>query len=300
MKCGKNVVSRASAVTVGTFDGVHCGHKTVIHTLLKEASLRSLLPLAVTLDPHPMRVVAPERAPKLLETIDERLSHLYKLGVTPIVLPFSEEVRNLTAKQWLAMMKERFDMKLLICGYDNRFGSDGRNLSMEDISHLASELDIETIVATELPDISSSQIRRAIEDGDVAKAAKMLGRPYSLSGTVTCGRQLGQTIGFPTANLDVSGDILIPANGVYAALATLSDGRTLPAVVNIGNRPTIGANLPPTIEAHIPDFSEDLYTQPLRLSFAERIRDEQRFGSLEELKEAISTDIEHMKSLVCT
>ena len=294
MNLGKNASTAKYAVTVGTFDGVHTGHQAVLRTLVEEARTRNFIPLALTLDPHPLRIVAPHRAPQLLETPAHRLQHLRSHGVGARLLPFDAEVMHHTCAEWMALMKERYGMHLLVSGYDNRFGSDCKSITPAMLADIAASLGIELVTAPEIPGVSSSRIREAIYQGDMVAAASMLGRPYRLEGEVVKGRELGRTIGVPTANLLPHPDLLIPARGVYAAEVLLPDGSQRPAVVNIGNRPTVGTNLPVSIEAHIPGFSGNLYGSRLAVDFRQRIRDEKRFDSLAQLKDQISKDIEYL------
>lgn len=297
MISGKNATAAGYAVTVGTFDGVHIGHKAVLHTLIEEARRRNFIPLALTLDPHPLRLVTPQRAPRLLETPADRLRNLEEEGVEARLLPFTEDVMHHTCAEWMALMKQEYGMRLLVSGYDNRFGSDCRDISADKLAEIASSLGVELITAPQVAGVSSSRIRSAIERGEVQEGAEMLGRPYSITGEVIKGRELGRTIGFPTANILPNPDILIPARGVYAADAVLPDGTHHRAVVNIGNRPTVGADLPVSIEAHLPGYTGNLYGKVLTLKFLRRIRDERRFDSLDALKEQIARDVESLSDI---
>ncbi|MDE6716619.1 MAG: riboflavin biosynthesis protein RibF [Muribaculaceae bacterium] len=286
------------AVTVGTFDGVHRGHREVLRTLREEAAARGLVPSVVTFDRHPLEIVAPERAPRLLQLPEERAAMLRETGVEVIEVAFTSELSAMTAREWAAILRDHYGMRLLISGYDNKFGSDGRAMSAADYLRLGEEMGFAVVTAPELSGICSSAIRRAVAAGDMTRAAEMMGRPYSLSGRVEEGRHLGRTIGFPTANLAVSPRILLPAPGVYAGRL---DG--MPAVINIGDNPTVGQGNPITVEAHAIGFSGDLYGRDLRLEFSERIRGERKFGSLEQLKEQIGKDIlfarEKNNSYIC-
>lgn len=286
-----------TAVTVGTFDGVHRGHRKVVEFLKAKAEDKGLQPVVITFDPHPLAVVAPERAPRLLDTAVERVSLLGNLGVEVRLLAFDEPLRRLTAREWLRLLKERFNAKLLVIGYDNKFGCDGRNYDFETYRKSAAEEGIEIMEAPVVNGVCSSLIRNAIASGDLAGASDMLGRNYSLSGIVGHGRGDGHRIGFPTANLMVAAGLQLPSAGVYAANAFTKDGSRYRSVVNIGVAPTIGDGLPLTIEAHLLDFSGDIYSQPLRIEFLDRLRDERRFSSLEDLKQGIYADISAARNL---
>lgn len=291
-----NPLSR-SAVTVGTFDGVHRGHREVVDFLLSESSKRDLRPVVITFEPHPLAVVAPERAPKLLELPSEREECLRDMGVEVVVLRFNEELRSLTAAQWLRRLRDEYGADLVVAGFDNTFGCDGMSMSLADYRNIAEPMGLDVVQAPVLEGVSSTLIRRALGKGDVKDAAGMLGHPYSVSGIVTHGRELGRKIGFPTANLLPDPTLLLPAPGVYAADAVLSNGEKHRAVVNIGTAPTVATGLPLTVEAHIIDFTGDLYNTTLRLDFLCRLRDESRFPDLDSLKTHIRLDIENAKKV---
>lgn len=286
---------KGKAVTVGTFDGVHRGHREVIEYLLAESRRRALSPMVITFEPHPLAVVAPERSPLLLESAAEREDALRATGAEVVVLPFTEELRRQTVDQWFSRLSAEYGVKLLVAGFDNTFGSDGMMMNLQDYIRIGEAHGIEVIEAPRLRGVSSTLIRRALGSGDVACAAEMLGHPFALNGTVTPGRGLGRTIGVPTANLQLVPDVLIPAPGVYSAEAITQEGARYLSVVNIGVAPTVGKGLPMTIEAHLLDFEGDLYGETLRLEFLRRLRDERKFDSLDELKLQIVRDAAEAK-----
>lgn len=280
------------AATVGTFDGVHRGHQMLLESLRTAASAGGLTPVAYTFDRHPLEIVAPARAPKMLCSPGERCARIAAMDVVPQVLPFTEELRHLTAREWMSWLRDERGAELIVIGYDNTFGSDGRGLSPIDYMALADELGIALIEAPVVPGISSSAIRKAVAAGDVESASEMLGRQYAITGKVVAGKQIGRSIGVPTANLEVKEDIAIPAGGVYAAKVSIGKGEECAAVVNIGTRPTVDACGIASIEAHLIGFQGDLYDRTLALSFIRRLRDERRFESLTALKNQIAIDIE--------
>lgn len=300
--------------TVGTFDGVHRGHRLILETLKVEGKRRGLAPLVLTFDRHPLEVIAPGRAPGMIMSPDERDALLRSFGTEVVRLEFTDRLRRLTAAEWLSRMAREYDVKALVLGYDNTFGSDCLSLSTDDYIRLGREVGIEVIPAPALPGCSSSAARRALAAGDTARAAEILGRTYTLTGSVTHGRQFGRTIGIPTANLTIPSSLLTPAPGVYSATASLpepelfptstarpvTDGipgeatrqpESLPAVVNIGHAPTVADNGPLTIEAHIIGFHGNLYDRALKLTFGPRLRDEQRFPDIAALQAQLQADI---------
>ena len=274
------------AAVVGVFDGVHAGHRHLLHQLKEIAIRRGLKPVAVTFSRHPLELVAPEAVPPQICTASERERLLRAEGVEPLWLDFTPELRAMTATQFLEMLRAK-GVGLLLMGFNNRIGSDRR---------CGAELadgPIEVATATELPQegVSSSEVRSAVESGDMERAAHMLGRPFALKGEVVAGRQVGRTIGFPTANIRVGAGALMPPNGVYEA--AVGDRK---AVVNIGCRPTLDNGSDVTVEVHLLDFDGNLYGKMLKVEFLRRLRPEMKFGSLEELKAQIARDIESVRN----
>lgn len=287
---------KPAGVTVGTFDGVHVGHRLVVDYLHKLCEENGLHPVVVTFQPHPLSVIDPQRAPKLLDLPEERISRLQSLGVEVRMLEFNEDLRRQTAEQWLERLADK-GTRILVVGYDNTFGSDGMSMNISDYRHLGARYGIEVYEAPILSGISSSAIRRELGAGKVEKVAEMLGHRYSVTGDVEHGKELGRRLGFPTANLSVDPSITLPAPGVYAADAITPDGKSFRAVVNIGVAPSIKKGLPLSVEAHLIDFDGDLYGQKLKVEFIRYLRDEHKFETLDRLKEAISDDIKAAEAL---
>lgn len=284
-----------SWLTIGVFDGVHRGHQEIIRQLTAGARSNGAPAVLLTFDPHPAFVLA-GREIKSLTTPTERAEILSDLGVDVIIaMPFSREVANRSAADFMAELKQRLGLKTLLIGYDFALGKD-RAGNFERLVQIGQELDydVRAIEAFRLSGetVSSTVIRQNIADGAVALAAVKLGRPYSMQGPVIPGDGRGRTIGIPTANIDVPPQKVFPANGVYACWA-ISDGQKYKAMVNVGVRPTFtGGEATPRVEAHLMDFAADLYGQTLKLEFVERLRGEQKFPSIEALVAQIRADIE--------
>lgn len=288
-----NDAPRKAVATVGMFDGVHAGHRCVIDRVAALARRSGRIPMAVTFADHPMAVIDPERAPKLLMDPADKAAALVEAGIEKVVmLDFTPELRSLTAAGFIGMLNRDYGVEALVVGFNNRLGSDGMNGG--SLSALRPEgVEIEA-VAECAEGVSSSAVRAALGRGDVAEAEAMLGRPYRLSGTVVGGHRIGRTIGFPTANVDVGPRRLMPAAGVYAADVTV-DGCSEPmrAMLNIGRRPTVDApGAPLTCEVHILGRSIDLYGHRLHIDFLRRLRDERRFDSLDRLRRQLEADAE--------
>lgn len=283
--------SRSKIATVGMFDGVHSGHRFLIDQLKQEGINRNLGTLVISFTQHPLAVIAPECAPAMLSTAEERKNMILSTGVDEcIMLDFDRKLQQLTAREFMSMCHDSHNVDVLMLGFNNRFGSD-RLSNIADYQKEGDKVGITVMQANELPDMSSSIIRNLIIDKEIKKATEKLGYFYFLEGTVVKGKQIGRTIGFPTANLQPSTDKLIPPKGVYASLVTLPDGGQRPAMLNIGCRPTVDKNNAPiSIEANIFDFSGDLYDKTIKIHFLDFIREELKFNSLEELRNQIAID----------
>lgn len=279
------------AAAVGTFDGVHLGHKAVIRTLIKEAEILGVQPIAVTFDRHPLSLIAPTRKPKQILSLQRRIELLENEGVVPKIFRFDQELRKTTAQAWMKSLHDTFGVRLLVVGYDNTFGCDGVTMSVSDYVKIGETIGMRVVEAPIVEGISSSAIRKAIKEGEIKKANEMLGRPFEMTGKVVDGNKLGRELGYPTANLEVPEDMAVPSKGVYATICNLPDGTERPTMVNIGFRPTVMRGEKLTIEAHIIGWEGDLYGKNLTLSFFERLRDEEKFKSITALKDRLDTDL---------
>ena len=290
--------------TTGFFDGVHLGHRLVIERLVSLAHERGDESLVVTFWPHPRAVLQDgARELRLLNSLEEKKELLRNLGVDRVeVLDFTRSFAALTAEQYLRdILRDRFGVTTLLMGYDNRLGSD--RLTADKLRPKASAMEMELIelepfgqgghrfadVHPSLTHISSTVIRKSLEEGKVETASEMLGYGYALKGVVVAGNRLGRTIGFPTANMKLYEPLkLVPGRGVYVVEAEVL-GKKYRGMTNIGLRPTVGGSFT-TIETHILDFDEDIYGLPLRVTFLRRLRDEVHFPSLEALKDQLEKD----------
>ena len=284
-------------VATGFFDGVHVGHRLVIKQLVEAAAVRGDESTVITFWPHPRNVLQKEaRTLRLLTTLGEKKQMLLGLGVDHVeVLQFTKDFSAMTTEEYLRMLMERFGARTVLVGYDNRVGSDAMN--PDQVARTAERLGLEVIrtdmvSSSEGYAVSSTKIRYCLEAGDVQGAASMLGYEYSLHGVVVAGNRIGRTMGFPTANMQLYEPLkLVPGNGVYFVKVE-TVGRSLFGMCNIGHRPTVSAGNARTIETNIFDFDEDIYGLDIKVTFLQKIRDEIRFASLEELKVQLERDRE--------
>lgn len=285
---------RRVVLTLGNFDGVHRGHQAIIAQARARAAALNGQVVALTFHPHPLAVLAPERASPMIQSLHDRLATLRTAGVDVAVA--QRFTRAFAAYEPRAFV-ERFllpslELVHVVVGYNVTFGR-GRSGTAETLAALGAELgfDVEAVGPVQAGDeaVSSSAIRRAIAEGNVARAELLLGRSYRLRGRVVTGEQRGRTLGFPTANLHVPPRVVVPAHGVYAVRVQIGT-RAVPAVMNVGIRPTFG-ELRRTIEAHLLDWTGDLYGRWLDVDFVARLRNEQRFDGVEALKAAIVADV---------
>lgn len=278
-------------VTTGTFDGLHRGHRLLLESLRMEGERRGWKPVVVTFDRHPLAMINPARAPHILMLPGERDARLRDLGFEVAEVHFDEEMRRLTAEAWMRRLRDEYGAKGVMLGYDNTFGSDGTDLGIRDYEELGRGMGIEVLSCGVEPGVSSSDIRRALAAGDIAGANAMLSYDWTLRGNVVHGREMGRDIGFRTANLSVDPRLQLPGRGVYATMVTMPDGTELPAVTNIGMRPTFGEQGPVSVETHIPGFAGDLYGAELCIRPVTKIRDEERFKTIGDLRLGIERDV---------
>lgn len=295
-------LSLQTAITIGTFDGVHLGHRTILERLINTAKSTGLKSAVLTFFPHPRMVLQQDADIKLLNTLEEKTQMLEALGLDYLVVhPFTEAFSKLSPTAFVHdLLIDGLKAKIIIIGYDHRFGQN-RTAGIQDLRAFGAKLnfEVEEIPAQEVDavSISSTKIRKALLHGDIATANRYLGAPYPLTGTVTPGKKLGQKIGFPTANLHIAEAYkLIPQNGVYVVKSTLGS-KVYFGMMNIGLRPTVGGTQR-TIEVHFFDFHGDLYNTKIQVGLLHRLRNEHKFSSVTALQEQLNKDKAHSLALL--
>jgi len=289
--------------TVGFFDGLHAGHRFLIEELKGIAAEQHLQSVVVTFAVHPRKVLNSEFKPELLTTLSEKLIQLSTTGIDAcIVLDFSRQMANLSAYEFLkTILQEQFNVQTLLVGHDHRFGHN-RADGFPEYKQYGEELGMKVLKCTQFntevdKHISSSEIRNALKTGAIELANRLLTYEYSIQGKVIEGFKNGRQIGFPTANIELfDTEKIVPANGVYAVRVNWN-GQQFKGMLNIGHRPTLDNGLNISIEVHILDFNADIYHQELEVSFMRKIRNEQRFESLEALKEQLQKDKQYVLNL---
>lgn len=300
---GMNIYDKildASVVTIGNFDGVHRGH-TEIFAHLKRKSLALGLPsVVVTFEPHPLKILAPESAPSLITTYEQKTALIAASGVDYlVVVPFSQEFSRVPANDFvLKVLCYPLGMRHIIIGHDYAFGR-GREGNFKTLETLGA---LNGFTLEDIPPIgeegvifSSSLVRSSVADGDMEAASRVLGRCYQISGTVVHGREIGQALGFPTANIATPNELL-PADGVYAVMARV-DGRRVKGACTIGCNPTFGG-VGRTVEVFLLDFSDRIYDHGITVDFVQRVRPIRRFPDAASLKSAIGRDVDHIRSIL--
>ncbi len=282
------------AATIGFFDGVHLGHLFLISQMCSMTKTLGMESVIITFDRHPREVIHSNYVPQLLSSPAEKLFLLRQSGAERVeVLHFTQEMSHWSALEFMKrVLKEQLNISMLVMGYDHRFGHGGG--SHEDYVRWGKECGIEVVLARELEGekVSSSRIRSLLKEGLLTEANELLGYNYPLSGTVVKGHQIGRHLGFPTANLQIPPMKLLPADGVYAGRAMLPEGGVCPAVLNIGQRPTMQNGEDISVEVHLLHFSGDLYRKEIRVELVTRLRDELQFSSIDELRVQIQKDAE--------
>jgi riboflavin kinase/FMN adenylyltransferase len=283
-------------LTIGTFDGVHVGHQKILQQVKKEAEKIGGESVLFTFFPHPRMVLYPDsHGLKLLQTQEEKMAKLARVGIENcIVYPFTFDFSRLSAIEFVRdILVNKLQIKKLVIGYDHQFGKnrEGNIIFLKEICEVYG-FEVIEIPAQDIDavNVSSTKIRKAILDGNLAKANEYLGERFELTGTVVHGQAIGKTIGFPTANIQVNSDLkLIPRNGVYAVEVTVKNSHYI-GMLNIGNRPTVNDSADRTIEVHILDFSGEIYTEEITVKFIDKLRDEKQFIDLQELQNQIKED----------
>jgi riboflavin kinase/FMN adenylyltransferase len=290
-----------SWLTIGSFDGVHLGHQQIIHDLVKGAHDNGQPAVVVTFHPHPQLIIKKEGRPFYLTLPGKRAQLLGELGVDIVLTyPFSSETSQMRAEEFIALLHQRLQFSQLWVGYDfalgrNREGDPAYLKNLGQQFGYALKVILPYSIDGEL--VSSSRIRKSIREGEMREAAALLGRPFEVTGTVIVGENRGKSLGFATSNLDVPQEIVDIKPGVYACLTDV-DGQTWKAVTNIGFRPTFGDGiLSPRIEAHLLEFSGNLYGEELSLKFVERLRDEMKFDQVSALQAQIKVDIDQARQI---
>jgi riboflavin kinase/FMN adenylyltransferase len=283
----------AAVVALGVFDGIHLGHREILLRAVRRARALGLDALACTFDPHPTEVLQPGRVPPPITTLAERLDLIAEIGVdATVVLPFTRDLATVEPEDFVKdVLLQRLHARDVVVGFNHRFGRGARGDArlLEALGRaLGFGVDVVPPLTIDGEPVSSTGVRAALQQGDVERAARFLGRPYSICGEVVRGAGRGRTLGFPTANLRTERPLLVPT-GVYACRARWA-GKMYAAVVNIGVRPTF-PNQDFAVEAYLLDFSGNLYANPLCLFFHRRLREERRFPAVEALKEQIAQDV---------
>lgn len=294
--------NKKTIVTIGTFDGVHVGHKKILERITHSAETLDCESLVLTFFPHPRMVLHENSEMKQLNTIDEKSSLLEMAGIDNLIIhPFDKEFSRLTAEDFVKqVLIEKFNLKKIIIGHDHRFGRN-RTADIDDLMVFGQTygFEVEQISAEEIDDvaISSTKIRSALLEGNTSLASEYLGYNYILTGTVVKGKQLGRTIGFPTANIHIQEEYkLIPQSGVYIVKSTINS-KVVFGMMNIGVNPTVDGTSQ-TIEIHFFDYNGNLYNQKITITLLQRIRSEQKFKSVEALKDQLATDKETALSFI--
>ena len=294
--------SKSSVVTIGTFDGIHKGHQKIFNKVINASKQNNLSSVVLTFFPHPRIILNKYNDIKMIDTLDEKIEHLEKIGIENLIIhPFDKKFSLLSADQFIKeYLVEKLKLKHIIIGYDHRFGK-GREASVSDLKEYSSEFNfiVDEIEAKEIEKIaiSSTKIRNSINQGDLKTTKKYLGRFFSLTGKVVKGDGLGKQIDYPTANILIEEDYkIIPKDGVYYIRTTI-DNKLYNGMMNIGHRPTIG-NKAKSIEVNLFNFDRDIYDKIISIDVVVKIRDEKKFSSINALKAQLAKDEEHCLNLI--
>ncbi|MBF8151217.1 bifunctional riboflavin kinase/FAD synthetase [Winogradskyella sp. F6397] len=294
----------AKVTTIGTFDGVHIGHQKILKQVVALAKKQGYIPVVLTLFPHPRMVLQKDDSIRLLNTIDERIELLKSHGIKEVVVKkFTKAFANLSAHDYVKqILVDELHTKHIVIGYDHHFGKN-RSANINDLKAFAEryDFDVEEISAQDLKDVtvSSTKIRTALNQGEVDLANSYLGYNFFITGTVVKGKELGRTIDFPTANINVTATYkLIPSDGVYVVKSKI-ENKTVFGMMNIGSNPTVDGKTR-SIEVHFFDFSQDIYNAELKIEFLKRLRSEQKYENLEALKIQLKKDMANASSYINT
>ena len=294
--------SKSSVVTIGTFDGIHKGHQKIFNKVLNVSKQSNLSSVVLTFFPHPRIILNKYNDIKMIDSLDEKINHLKKIGIDHLIIhPFDKKFSLLSADQFIKeYLVEKLKLKHIIIGYDHRFGK-GREASVTDLKEYSREFNfvVDEIDAQEIEKIaiSSSKIRNSINEGDLKTTKIYLERFFSLTGKVVKGDGLGKQIDYPTANISIEEDYkIIPKDGVYYIKTTI-DNNLYNGMMNIGHRPTIGTK-EKSIEVNLFNFDRDIYDRVISIDVVEKIRDEKKFASIEALKTQLAKDQEHCLKLI--
>lgn len=290
-----------SVVALGTFDGVHLGHREVLRRCVSRAKQENVPSVVFTFHKHPLEVIRPQFAPELLTDLEDKLALIQDAGIeNTVIARFDDEMARATPEEFVReILVDSLRAKWVVVGFNYTFGwkAEGNAKSLKDLGEkygFGVEVSKPVVVGGTV--VSSTRIRTALAKGDVEAACEMLGRPFSIKGKIVRGHSRGKTLGYPTVNLDVSREITLPQRGVYASYVCV-EGRMFKAVTNVGTRPTFQGEAM-TVETYIIGFEGDLYGETLRVLFAKRLRDEIRFESGEALAYQISQDVERAKAVL--
>jgi len=292
-----------TVLTLGNFDGVHRGHQEIIATAVRHAAEKGAQPAVLTFEPHPIAVLAPDKAPPIIQSLHDRLETIRGHGIATVVLQrFTREFAAMDPEAFVRdFLLQHIELTQVVVGYNVNFGHDraGTSETLRTLGvRLGFGVDVVGPVVADGEEVSSTRLRDAIRQGDMPRVRRLLGRPYAFRGRVVTGDRRGRTLGFPTANLHLKPGLLIPPDGVYAVLADV-DGTERRGVLNVGIRPTFGGRRR-TIEAHLLDFDGDLYRRWLVVRVVERLRGEATFAGPDALRAAIADDIARARGVLAT
>lgn len=289
-----------TAITIGTFDGVHVGHQKVVGTLLELAGKRGLSPLVLAFRRSPVQFFAPDKQIDYIGDIEARLRLLNELGAEQVaLLDFDSDLQKLSAERFLSSLRQDLNCHLFVAGAGATIGAN--RTATDTLPQVAAEADMEVAVVPAVQvgqkAVHSSLIRTAIAEGELQTATAMLGRNFTMRGIVVKGDRLGRELGFPTANLGLTPNLLIPADGVYATRVRLNT-RQYDGATSIGTRPTVSSSGAVTVETYIMDFDADIYGQLVEIEFVERLRDELKFDDMEQLKQRMAQDVREAQAVL--